>query len=78
MTADIMGENSAVPTRAAIDAFRAVALSATDPVEKRDLTTLADAIDAATLSGGTFADWDPAYEAFYVKYATQCGMEIVN
>jgi hypothetical protein len=78
MTADIMDENSAVPTRVAIDAFRAAAAKATNPVEKSDLTTLANTIDAATLSGGSFADWDPAYEAFYVKYATQCGMEIVN
>jgi hypothetical protein len=30
-------------------------------------------MDTAALSGAGFAGWDPAYEAFYVKYAAKCG-----
>jgi PBP1b-binding outer membrane lipoprotein LpoB len=78
INADLVGDNSALPTREAIDAISALATKATDPVDKKDLTTLADAMDKAVMSGGDFADWDPACEAFFVKYATKCGQPIAN
>ena len=71
--ADMVGENPAVPLREAINAITALAAQDTDPTEKKDLTTLADTLDSVAMSGGGFAEWDPAFEAFIVKYSAQCG-----
>ena len=76
--AALLDENEARPTRAAIDATEALATRATNPTEKADLASLASAMDAAALSGEGYLGWSPSYEAFYVKYATQCGWPLAN
>jgi hypothetical protein len=78
VNASILGENEALPTRQAIDELRAAAASAADPAERRDLTTLADVMDSAALSGEGYFGWADAYDAFYVKYAEGCGLEIAS
>ena len=72
----MVGDNEALPLRMAITEISMIAARDQDPTEKKDLTTLADALDTAALSGGGFTDWDPAFEAFHVKYAELCGQEI--
>ena len=75
-SAAMAGDNEALPLRMAITEISMIAARDQDPTEKKDLTTLADALDTAALSGGGFTDWDPAFEAFHVKYAELCGQEI--
>ena len=76
--AAMLGENEALPTRQAIDELRAAAAGAADPGEEHDLTALADAMEPAAMSGDGYLGWSDAYEAFYVKYAEGCGLEIAN
>jgi hypothetical protein len=78
ISASILEENEALPTRQAIDELRAAAASAADSAEARDLTALADAMDSAAMSGEGYLGWSDAYEAFYVKYAEGCGLEIAS
>jgi len=75
---DMRGENSAAATRDAINAIEALATKATNPAEKKDLTTLANAMDSAAMTGGSFSDWDPAFEAFHVKYGPGCGQVVLT
>jgi hypothetical protein len=77
-SAAMVGGNEALPLRKAITEITLIAAHDPDPTEKKDLTTLADALDTAALSGGGFADWDPAFEAFHVKYAERCGQQIAQ
>jgi hypothetical protein len=76
--ASFSGRNEALPLRTGIEKTKALAARASVPEEKRDLLALASALDTIALSGGSFADWDPAYEAFYVKYATRCGQPLAS
>lgn len=76
--ASMRGDNEALPLRKAINLTEALAARARDLIEKKDLATLAGALDSAAMSGGSFSDWDPAYEAFYVKYAEQCGQKLAG
>lgn len=75
---DMRGENSAAATRDAINAIVALATKATNPAEKKDLTTLANAMDSAAMTGGSFSDWDPAFEAFHVKYGPGCRQVVLT
>lgn len=76
--AAIQGKNEALPLRTGIDKVQVLADRATNTEEERDLRSLAGALDAIAMAGGGFADWDPAYEAFYVKYAPRCGIELAQ
>jgi hypothetical protein len=76
--AAMVGGNEALPLRRAITEISLIAARDQDPTEKKDLTTLADALDAAALSGGGFTVWDAAFEAFHVKYADPCGQQIAQ
>jgi hypothetical protein len=76
--AAITGGNEALPVREAITEINLIATHDADPTEKKDLTTLANTLDSVALSGGDFTDWDPAFEAFYVKYAEPCGQQIAQ
>jgi hypothetical protein len=67
-----------VATNNAINDIKALAARATNPTEKKDLTTLADTMDAAVMAGGSFSDWDPAFEAFHVKYGPGCGQVVLT
>jgi hypothetical protein len=83
MVADAAGQsmsggNAAAATRDAINAIQALAAKATDPTEKKDLTTLADTMDSAVMAGGSFSDWDPAFKAFHAKYGPQCGQVVLT
>jgi hypothetical protein len=73
---DMTGANTATDVRTAINELAALAASATVASEHNDLSALATAIDTAVMAGGSFSDWDPAYEAFYVKYAQACGQPV--
>ena len=77
-SAAMVGDNEALPLRMAITEISMIAARDQDPTEKKDLTTLADSLDTAALSGGGFTDWDPAFEAFHVKYADLCGQQIAQ
>ena len=74
----MMGGNAAAATRQAINDIQALAAKATDPTEKQDLTTLADTMDSAVMAGGSFSDWDPAFEAFHAKYGPGCGQVVLT
>lgn len=75
--ADIRGENSARPTREAIDGIEALADRA-DGEEQEDLLAFGNALDDAAISGEGFVGWTDAHNAFLVKYAEGCGVELAN
>jgi hypothetical protein len=77
-SAAMVGGNESLPLRRAITEIGLIAAHDPDPTEKRDLTTFADTLDAVAMSGGGFTDWDPAFEAFHVKYAERCGQQIAQ
>jgi len=73
----IADPSEAVATRDAIDATQELAARVSGD-ERDDLLTLAEATDAAAMSGEGYGGWVDAFDAFYVKYAEQCGEEIAN
>lgn len=75
--ATIEGENPAVPTRDAIDGFTAIAEHAAGE-EREDLLAVAEAMDDAAMSGEGYVGWSDAHNAFYVKYAEQCGRQLAE
>lgn len=73
----IADPSEAVATRDAIDATQELAARVSGD-ERDDLLTLAEATDATVISGEGYGGWVDAFDAFYVKYAEQCGQEIAN
>lgn len=69
--------SEAVATRDAINGTKELAARASGD-ERDDLLTLAEATDTAAMSGQGYVGWADASNAFYVKYAEQCGQEIAH
>jgi hypothetical protein len=72
---NLQGGNPAQATREAITGYEEIAERASGE-ERDDLLALADAMDQAAMSGEGVNGWNAASEAFYVKYAEECGREI--
>ncbi len=72
---NLTGENVTATTRSAIAGYEELAERATGD-EREDLLAIADTMDAAELDGQGVMGWNDASEAFYVKYAEQCGFEV--
>lgn len=74
---NLTGENVSATTRDAISGYEALAERATGD-EREDLIAIADAMNDAELRGEGVLGWNDASEAFYVKYAEECGFEVVR
>ncbi len=74
---NLQGENIAATAREAISAYEDLAEQASG-AERDDLLAIAAAMDDAEINGAGVLGWNDASEAFYVKYAEQCGAEIAD
>jgi hypothetical protein len=66
-----MSDHEAESTRKAIDALTSLAGRASG-AEAEDLSTVADAMNDAALSGESYDVWSAAWDAFKAKYAVDC------
>ena len=74
---EIPDPSEAVATRDAINGTKELAARVTAD-ERDDLLTLAEVTDTAAISGEGYTGWSDALNAFYVKYAEQCGQEVAH
>jgi hypothetical protein len=74
---NLEGQNPAQATREAITGYGEIAERASGE-ERDDLLALTRAMKTAEMSGEGVNGWNAASEAFYVKYAEQCGFEVAD